>query len=112
MRVLMKSLQPLFPYIKPYRWKMLLVIVSSLVMTGTTLVSPLIIREVVRDLQSPERLASIQGFAFILLLLYVLRAGGQYVKGYIAHIVAWNIVSDVQAAVYEHLQTLSPRFYT
>jgi ATP-binding cassette, subfamily B, bacterial len=108
----MKSLHPLFRYIKPYRWKMLLVILSALVMTATTLVSPLIIRELVRDLQTPRQLAAIQVFAMILFSLYLLRAAGQYVKNYHAHIIAWNIVSDVQAAVYEHLQTLTPRFYT
>jgi ATP-binding cassette subfamily B protein len=112
MEFCMKSLQPLFPYIKAYRWKMLLVIFSALVMTGTSLVSPLIIRALIRDLESPNQLSTIQVFAIILFGLYLLRAAGQYVKNYHAHIVAWNIVSDVQAAVYEHLQTLTPRFYT
>src|SRR5688572_26338405 len=107
----MKSLHTLYPYIKPYRWKMLLVILSSLAMTATSLISPLVIREVVRDLQNPERLPLIQGLALLLLTLFLVRAGGQYMKGYYAHIAAWNIVSDVQAAVYEHLQTLSPSFY-
>jgi ATP-binding cassette, subfamily B, bacterial len=108
----MNSLRPLVPYFKPYRWRMLLVIVSTMIMTGTTLVSPLIIREVVKDIQSPERLTTIHIFAIILFGLYILRAIGQYVKSYIAHTVAWNIVSDVQAALYEHLQTLSAGFYT
>jgi ATP-binding cassette subfamily B protein len=108
----MNSLRPLLPYIKPYRWKMLLVVLSTLVMTGTTLVSPLIIREVIRDVQTPERLATIQWYALLLLGLYLLRAAGQFAKGYVAHIAAWNIVSDVQAAVYDHLQTLSLGFYT
>jgi ATP-binding cassette, subfamily B, bacterial len=108
----MKSLRPLFSYIKPYRWKMLLVILSALVMTSTTLISPLIIREVIRDLRIPGQLPAIQGFALTLFVLFLLRAAGQYAKNYMAHIVAWNIVSDVQAAVYEHLQTLTPRFYT
>src|SRR5690606_29638758 len=34
-----------------------------------------------------------------------------FLKSYVAHVMAWNAVSDIRVRLYAHLQSLSPRFY-
>ena len=49
--------------------------------------------------------------ALLLLGLYVVRAGLQFVRSYQAHVAGWGVVADVRQHIYEHLQRLSLRFY-
>lgn len=111
----MDSLRTLLPFLKPYRWHMLIVILSAFTVTASSLVTPWIIRDVVRLInESDETLVagSIAGFVVFLAIAHLLRALTFYLRNYVAHIMAWNTVSDIQAAVYAHLQTLSLGFYT
>jgi ATP-binding cassette subfamily B protein len=49
--------------------------------------------------------------ALAALAIYVVRAGLQFVRSYMAHVAGWHVVADVRAEVYQHLQRLSLRFY-
>ena len=50
--------------------------------------------------------------AVALLATYVLRGVFEYFKSYVAHVMAWNYVSDLRVALYDHLQKLSLRYYS
>lgn len=108
------AIKQLSPYLKPYRYHMLTVILSSMTVVGMGLVSPWLVRELVARANETGGLTQslILTFGAIMLGAYLLQAVGRFLKSYVAHIMAWNIVSDVQADLYEHLQTLSPSFYT
>ena len=43
---------------------------------------------------------------------YVLKGFFEYVRSYVAHVMAWNYVSDLRVSIYEHLQKLSLRYYS
>jgi ATP-binding cassette subfamily B protein/subfamily B ATP-binding cassette protein MsbA len=45
------------------------------------------------------------------LVVYVARAGLQFLRSYMSHIAGWGVVADVRKYIYEHMQRLSLRFY-
>lgn len=103
-------------FLRPYRVHMVVVLISTLAVTLFNLVGPWILRELIRlvtqDLQSQAALERVGWLALLLLGTYVARAFFEYLKSYIAHVMAWNYVSDLRVAVYEHLQKLSLRYYS
>ncbi|MBZ0294867.1 MAG: ABC transporter ATP-binding protein/permease [Anaerolineae bacterium] len=112
----MKSLRKLLPFLKPYRWHMLTVILATLGVTVTNLIHPWLIRtliQIVSDQTSTQEavLQTVTGLAAVLLTVFVLRSFSTFLKSYIAHVMAWSVVSDMRVALYGHLQRLSPRFY-
>lgn len=107
------AIKQLTPYLKPYRLHMITVVLSSMAVVGMGLVSPWLVRELIERMSGGEGLnqSVIAVYGGIMLGAYLLQAAGRFLKSYIAHIMAWNIVSDIQADMYQHLQTLSPSFY-
>ncbi len=47
----------------------------------------------------------------MVLVIYLVRAGLQFLRSYMAHVAGWGVVADVRKHIYEHLQRLSLRFY-
>jgi ABC-type multidrug transport system fused ATPase/permease subunit len=43
--------------------------------------------------------------------VYVVRAGLQFVRSYMAHVAGWGVVADLRKHIYEHMQRLTLRFY-
>lgn len=110
----MQSFRTLAPHFRPYRWHMLVVIISSLTVTAMSLVQPWIIRDLIRIVNAGGGQLNQSIIAYLVVALALssgLRALGQYLKDYIAHVMAWRFVSDIQGAVYSHLQSLSLSFY-
>lgn len=111
----MQPIRTILPFLKPYRWHMVVVVLSTFAVTGMSLVSPWLIRElirVIREGQGSGDSSAITWLAVALIAAYVLRSLGHYLKAYVAHVVAWNIVSDLQSKLYRHLQSLSIGFYS
>lgn len=110
----MKNFKSLAPYFKPYRWHMVIVVLSTLTVTSMSLISPWIIRDLIGTVaQDPaaRETDKINWYVAALVVAFSLRSLGLYLKSHVAHVLAWNLVSDVQSGVYRHLQTLSPGFY-
>ncbi len=112
----MKPFLDLWPYLKSYRLHMLIVIFSTLVVTAMNLVNPWLVRSLVEIISDPnsERDVVIDGITRLtlgLISIFLVRAVFRFLTSYIAHVMAWNFVSDLRVALYGHLQYLSPRFY-
>ena len=111
----MKSLAFVFTFAKKYTRPLILTVISMLLLVGAQLVIPWIIRilinTVTSDKLSIETLNTIARLALIVLGVYLLRAGLQFVRSYMAHIAGWGVVADIRKKVYNHLQRLNLRFY-
>jgi ATP-binding cassette subfamily B protein len=113
----MKSFRPLLPYLKHYRWHMVVVIISTIGVTAMNLVNPMLIRSLVGVIDDADQSTSAQmldqigALALVLIVAYVLRAIFRFLTAYIAHVMAWNFVGDLRVALYAHLQRLSLRYY-
>jgi ATP-binding cassette subfamily B protein/subfamily B ATP-binding cassette protein MsbA len=49
--------------------------------------------------------------ALLSLAIYLVRAGLQFLRSYMAHIAGWGVVADARRDIYDHLQRLSLPFY-
>jgi ATP-binding cassette subfamily B protein/subfamily B ATP-binding cassette protein MsbA len=86
-----------------------------LALVGAQLLIPWIIRLLVSAVTAPGATLQVMDYitrlTVIVLIVYVGRAGLQFLRSYMAHIAGWGVVADVRKYIYEHLQRLSLRFY-
>lgn len=111
----MKSLRFAFQFTGKYSGVLVLTVVSMLLLVGVQLFAPWIVRTMVEVVTDPggssKDLGQITRLALLTLGAYLVRAVLQFTRSYMAHVAGWSVVADVRAAVYEHLQRLSLRFY-
>jgi ATP-binding cassette subfamily B protein len=112
------SLSKLLPYLRPYRWHILLVVLCALGATTMMLAGPWLIRDLVRIIAAEsqggswkEAVGPVSWLTLGLVASFLLRAAFLFVVGYVAHIVAWSYVRDLTVALYEHLQRQSLGYY-
>lgn len=111
----MKNIIRIIRYARPY-WRYLIIAgLSLLAVTGLNLVTPMLIRNLIAILNTeegtPSLLSSIKYLAFLLFIAYLARAVCTFLYRYLAHVAAWNLVADMRVRVYNHLQSLSLRYY-
>jgi len=105
------DLRRAFAFVRPHAPRLVLVLAISLASTLLSLVTPLLTRDLVdrallgRDVQALQRTVGL--FAALGLSSYALNviSGLRYTR------VSADILFDMRAALYAHLQRLSPRFY-
>jgi ATP-binding cassette subfamily B protein/subfamily B ATP-binding cassette protein MsbA len=111
----MKSLAFVFKFVRRYTVPLVLTIISMILLVAAQLVIPWIIRSLINTVTSDnltlESFNTITQLALIALFVYLLKAGLQFVRSYMAHIAGWGVVADLRKQVYNHLQRLNLRFY-
>ncbi len=111
----MKSLAFVFKFARRYTTPLILTVISMVLLVGAQLVIPWIIRNLINTVTSDgltlESFDTITRLTIIALLVYLLRAGLQFVRSYMAHIAGWGVVADLRKLVFNHLQRLNLRFY-
>ena len=111
----MGSLGYLLLYARNYKGSLIITIISMLLLVGTQLLIPWIIKTMVGAVTDPEQAqmtsALVTRLALLALAVYVARAALQFLRSYMAHVAGWGVVADARKLVYEHLQRLSLRFY-
>ncbi|MEM7331379.1 MAG: ABC transporter ATP-binding protein [Chloroflexota bacterium] len=111
-----RAWQTIKPFLTPYRWRILLVFLSVVAVTGGGLFVPWLVRNLIRILRTADgEVAAVQnqviGTAVLLLLAYGVRSYGQYLSFHHSHVVAWNVCHDLRSALYQQLQRFSPVYY-
>jgi ATP-binding cassette subfamily B protein/subfamily B ATP-binding cassette protein MsbA len=111
----MKSLAFVFKFVRRYSVPLILTIVSMILLVAAQLVIPWIIRSLINTVTSDqltlESFNTITRLAIIALVVYLIKAGLQFIRSYMAHIAGWGVVADLRKQVYNHLQRLNLRFY-
>jgi ATP-binding cassette subfamily B protein len=111
----MKSLRFVFKHATRYKGALALTVMAMLLLVGIQLLAPWLVRTMIDTVTDPEAgpeaVGVVARLALVALGIYVLRAGMQFVRSYMAHVAGWNVVADVRAEIYRHLQRLSLRFY-
>ena len=102
-------------YVKRYKRPLAVTVLSMIFLVGAQLLAPWIIRSMIAAVtggtQDGASMAFITRLALLALLVYLLRAGLQFLRSYMAHVAGWNVVADIRQDLYEHLQRLSLAFY-
>jgi ATP-binding cassette subfamily B protein/subfamily B ATP-binding cassette protein MsbA len=110
----MHSLRKLIPHLRPYRWHLVVVIISALGITAANLVNPWLVRELVQIIRvesGTTALNRVTVLAVILAVVFGFRALFRFLYSYIAHVMAYSFVGDMRVVLYSHLQRLSARFF-
>lgn len=111
----MKQIKFLLIYAKNYKGSLLITIISMLLLVGVQLLIPWIIKTMVGAVTDPTgeqiSMALITRLALLALVVYIARAGLQFLRSYMAHVAGWGVVADARKLIYEHMQRLSLRFY-
>lgn len=97
-------------------WRLAVATAALLSVTGINLISPLVVREllaVIRNegISSAIAMSRIARLGMLLAFVYLLRTGFQFVSNYVNHVAAWSFVGECRARIYDHLQSLSMKFY-
>jgi len=114
---MMKTLKFLSKYARHYLGPLLVTVASMVLLVGVQLLTPWIVRMMIATVTAKDRVegqASIElitRLALLALAIYVVRAGLQFLRSYMAHIAGWGVVAKARQHIYEHLQRLSLRFY-
>jgi ATP-binding cassette subfamily B protein len=100
-----------FAYIRPYRRRLAVILLISLISTGLSLWLPYLTKSLVDDALVGRNLAALQR----IVLLFVAAGAAGFVLTVASSLqytrVSADILFDMRRELYEHLQRLSPRFY-
>jgi len=111
----LKPIQLVFNYTRKYRVPLVITTLSMLLLVGAQLVIPWIVKTLISavtaDPLSADTLPIITKLSLLAFLIYILKAGLQFVRSYLAHVAGWGVVADVRKHIYQHIQRLSLRFY-
>ena len=110
----MKDLNFLFVLARRYTFALTVTVIAMLLLVGVQLLIPWIIKTMIGAITGdgpPLTSQLITRLALLALLVYVARAGLQFLRSYMAHIAGWGVVADARKQIYAHLQRLSLRFY-
>ncbi len=100
-----------FAYLVPYWRRLVLVLVISLISTGTTLIIPFLSKDLIDKALVGRDLAALQRIVGWFIALGVLGFALNVTSGLRYTRVSAEILFDMRLALYAHLQRLSPRFY-
>lgn len=110
-----KPIRLVLQYARNYTRPLAITIVSMVLLIGAQLVIPWIIKVLIGAVTDttikPETFTLITRLALLGLFVYILKAGLQFLRSYMAHVAGWGVVADLRKYVYDHLQRLTLRFY-
>lgn len=114
----MNDVKRFMRFVKPYKGWLFLAIFFGVLKFAFPIATPLILQYTIDEIlfnpsfEEQEKIHSLLLLMSIVLVIYVLiRPLVEYYRQYIAHDVSNRILRDVRKNVYEHMQTLSLRFY-
>jgi ATP-binding cassette, subfamily B, multidrug efflux pump len=109
--MLPKSLRPLFPYLKKYRWSYLAGGICVLLSNGIWVLFPQIIKRAVDDLHSSVTREKLLLYAGLVLAIAVSKGIFLFLTRWIVIGVSREIEFDLRNDLFHHLETLSYSYY-
>lgn len=100
---------------RKYRGLIILATVTVLMYTGVNLVAPLFVRRLVDMMKgglNASNGSEIIWMGVILLGIYLFRILLRFLSSYYSHVAGWKYIRDIRVDVYNHLQSLSPSYYS
>ena len=99
-----------------WRW-MVIALIAMLGVTAASLTGPWLIRSLIGAVEQSfghgtVAVSQVINISAILLLVYALRPALRALQTWAAHVAGWGSVAAARKVIYEHLQRLSPRYYS
>ncbi len=109
--LLPKSLRPLLPYLKRYRWSYVVGTVCVLVSNGAWVLFPQVIQRAIDSLKGGVTLHALALFVWELLAVFVVRAIFMFLTRWILIGISRDIEFDLRNDLFARLETLSYSYY-
>lgn len=111
----MKPFKLIFLYARNYSTALIVTALSMLALVGVQLLIPWIVRTLVAAVTAASATLDVMKLVtqltIVALVVYIARAGLQFLRSYLAHVAGWGVVADVRKYIYNHMQRLSLRYY-
>lgn len=98
-------------YYKPHKKLFIIDMVSAFLVALCDLFYPLITRSIINDYVPNQKLRLIFVWGGVLLLIYIIKAGLNYVIQYYGHVVGVRMQADMRKDIFKHLQKLPFSFF-
>jgi ATP-binding cassette, subfamily B, multidrug efflux pump len=108
---MLKSLRPLFPYLKRYRWGYVLGTLSVFLHNGIWILFPQVIRRAVDDLQAGVTQHKLLIYALLLLAVAAAKGIFQFLTRWVVIGISREVEFDLRNDLFKHLEGLSYSFY-
>lgn len=105
-------LKRVLTYAAPYRWQILIMLVIILLSTGLSLLTPLIMRDLIDQTIPSRNVQRLIGLAIALLVLPILGSSVNIINRRFNAKVGEGVTYDLRVALYSRLQRMSLRFFT
>ncbi|MBT8346833.1 MAG: ABC transporter ATP-binding protein/permease [Desulfofustis sp.] len=105
-------LRRVWQYARPYRWKILGLLATIFVITGLSLIPPLLLRDLIDNAitnRNPER---INLLAIGMIGVPLLSAAIGFWQRYISATIGESLIADLRNGLYHHMSQMSLRFFT
>ena len=99
-------------YSRPYRWEIAGMLVMILITTGLTLLTPLILRDLIDRTIPTGDVNRLVLLALAVLFIPALGGGINVIQRRLNAYVGEGVIYDLRVALYSHLQRMSLRFFT
>ncbi len=106
------TLRSFVQYYKPHKKILLLDLLFAFLMSMIDLVFPVFSRQIVNVEIPTGNIHSLFILSLIMVFLYIIRSFFAYYVGYWGHVMGARIEYDMRKTLFNHLQTLSYRFFT
>jgi len=111
-RVTWGLLKRVIAYSSPYRWHIISMLTLILISTGLTLLTPLILRQLIDVVLPAGDVQRLVVLAFSLLLIPAIGGLINVWQRRLNAVVGEGVIYDLRVALYAHLQRMSLRFFT
>jgi ATP-binding cassette, subfamily B, bacterial len=111
-KVTLGLLRRVLGYSKPYRWQLITMLLLILVSTGLTLLTPLILRDLIDKTIPSGNVQRLIMLAFALLLIPAVGGLLGVIQRRLNAVVGEGVIYDLRVALYARLQRMSLHFFT
>jgi ATP-binding cassette subfamily B protein len=111
-KITLGLLRRVMGYSKPYRWQIVGMLVLILFSTGLSLLTPLILRDLIDKTIPSGNVTRLVFLAFVLLLIPALSGGIAIIQRRLNAEVGEGVIYDLRVALYARLQRMSLHFFT
>jgi ATP-binding cassette, subfamily B, bacterial len=111
-KVTRKLLIRVLDYARPYKWQITGMLITILIGTGLSLITPLIFRTMIDQVLPSKDLNKLIMLALALLLLPIIEGGISVIQRQLNAAVGEGVIYDLRVALFVRLQRMSLRFFT
>ncbi len=99
-------------FARPYRWQVLILLTTILIISGLSVIPPLLIRALIDDALPNDNTALLNLLAIGLIAIPLINGLVGVVQRRLSARVGEGVIFDLRRALYDHMQHMSLRFFT